>query len=114
MNRGDIVTVSAAGDYGKPRPAVVVQTDALPPSSASVILCPITSTVVDLSFRISVEPDPQTGLRVKSQVMADKILAVPRVKVGKTIGRLGEADLLRLNGALVFLLSLTETTQSEN
>ena len=43
MKRGDVVTVAAAGDYGKPRPAVVVQTDALPAAHASVVVCQMTS-----------------------------------------------------------------------
>ena len=29
MRRGDIVTVAAPGDFGKPRPGVVIQGDAL-------------------------------------------------------------------------------------
>ena len=41
MNRGDVVTVAATGDYGKPRPAVIVQTDALPATHASVVVCRI-------------------------------------------------------------------------
>ncbi|TLZ44380.1 MAG: type II toxin-antitoxin system PemK/MazF family toxin, partial [Gammaproteobacteria bacterium] len=43
MRRGDVVTVAAAGDYGKPRPAVIVQTDALPAEHASVVVCRMTS-----------------------------------------------------------------------
>ncbi|MBW4051170.1 MAG: type II toxin-antitoxin system PemK/MazF family toxin [Proteobacteria bacterium] len=39
MKRGDVVTVAASGDYGKPRPAVIVQTNALPAAHASVIVC---------------------------------------------------------------------------
>src|SRR5436305_823443 len=43
MRRGDVVTVAATGDYGKPRPAVIVQTDALPAGHASVVVCQMTS-----------------------------------------------------------------------
>jgi mRNA interferase MazF len=110
MKRGDIVTVSTSGDYGKPRPAVVVQTDALPGSYASTILCPITSTILDISFRVSVEPTVENGLRVPSQIMADKIIGVPRVKIGTRIGTLDRKDMQQLNEALAFLLALTETT----
>lgn len=28
MKRGDLVTVATSGDYGKPRPALVIQSDA--------------------------------------------------------------------------------------
>ena len=44
MKRGDIVTVALQGDYGKPRPAVVIESDMIPPGD-SVILCPISSTL---------------------------------------------------------------------
>ena len=46
MRRGDVVTVAARGDYGKPRPAVIVQTDAFPESHASVVVCQMTSELV--------------------------------------------------------------------
>src|SRR5215467_10484352 len=69
MRRGDVVTVAAGGDYGKPRPAVIVQTDAFPASHASVVVCQLTSELVDApDFRVSVDPTPENGLRVTSQV----------------------------------------------
>ena len=46
MRRGDVVTVATSGDYGKPRPAVIVQTDAFPESHASIVVCPMTSELV--------------------------------------------------------------------
>ena len=42
MQRGDLVTVSLQGDYGKPRPALIVQSDLLT-DLESVVLCPVTS-----------------------------------------------------------------------
>jgi mRNA-degrading endonuclease toxin of MazEF toxin-antitoxin module len=68
MRRGDLVTVAAAGDYGKPRPAVVVQTDAFPENHASVVVCQLTSDLADAAdFRVTIEPNPENGLRLKSQ-----------------------------------------------
>ncbi|HEX5935221.1 MAG TPA: type II toxin-antitoxin system PemK/MazF family toxin [Pseudorhizobium sp.] len=106
MRRGDIVIVSTSGDYGKPRPAVVVQTNALPGDYPSIILCPITSDMSGLSFRIAVRPDRENGLKLQSQIMTDKIIGVPRGKIGKKIGRLGEDEMRDLNMALTFLLGL--------
>ncbi len=64
MKRGDVVTVAAAGDYGKPLPAVIIQTNALPTSHASVIVCQMTTNLVEApDFRITVEPTPRNGLR---------------------------------------------------
>jgi len=109
MQRGDLVTVAAAGDYGKPRPAVIVQTDAFPQSHASVVLCQLTSELVDApDFRVTVEPKPENGLRLKSQVMADKPVTVKRERVGQKIGRLGNQDMARLGIALAFVLGLAD------
>ena len=96
MRRGDVITVAAAGDFGKPRPAVIVQTDALPENDASVVICQLTSEVVDAAdFRVTVAPTSENGLRVPSQVMADKPVTVRRTRVGRHIGRLS-ADAWRI------------------
>src|SRR5205807_9213788 len=84
MRRGDVVTVAATGDYGKPRPAVIVQTDAFPENHASVVICQLTSELVDApDFRITIEPTPENGLRLKSQVMSDKPVTVRGERIGQ-------------------------------
>ena len=109
MRRGDLVTVAATGDYGKPRPAVIVQTDAFPESHASVVVCQLTSELADApDFRVTIDPTPENGLRFKSQVMADKPVTVRRERIGRNIGRLGSQDVARLNAALAFVLGLAD------
>lgn len=109
MKRGDVVTVAAAGDHGKPRPAVVVQTDAFPESHSSVVVCQLTSDIVNApDFRVMVEPSDKNGLRAISQIMADKPVTVRRGRLGRSIGRLDDRDLQRLNIALAFVLGLAD------
>lgn len=109
MRRGDLVTVAAAGDYGNPRPAVIVQTDAFPESHASVVLCQLTSDLADApDFRVTIEPKPENGLRHTSQVMADKPVTIRRERVGQKIGRLGDQDMARLGIALAFVFGLAD------
>jgi mRNA interferase MazF len=109
MRRGDVVTVAATGDYGKPRPAVIVQTDALPEGHASIVVCQLTSDLVDTSdFRVTIDPSPDNGLRVTSQVMADKPVTLRREGIGRTIGRFGDRDMARLSVALAFVLGLAD------
>ncbi len=104
-----MVTVAAAGDYGKPRPAVIVQSDAFPESHASVIICQMSSDVVDAAdFRVTVDPSTENGLRVRSQVMADKPVTVRRERIGRHIGRLGVEEIARLNAALAFVMGLAD------
>jgi len=66
IGRGDLVVVAAPGDYGKPRPAVIVQSDAMPQSHASIVICPLTSELSEADFRITIEPEPANGLRIRS------------------------------------------------
>ena len=109
MRRGDVVTVAASGDYGKPRPAVIVQSDAFPESHASVVICQLTSELVDApDFRITIDPKPENGLRLTSQVMADKPVTIKRERIGQRIGRLGGRDMARLTVALAFVLGLAD------
>ena len=64
LKRGDVVVVALAGDYGKPRPALVIQSDLFNETHASVTIVPLTSTLVDAPiFRLSVEPSRANGLR---------------------------------------------------
>lgn len=109
MRRGDLVTVGVSDDYGKPRPAVIIMTDAIVDGSASIAFCQFTSSINDLAdFRVTIEPSAENGLRTRSQIMADKPLTVARHRVGPVIGRLAEDDIQRLNVALAFALGLSD------
>lgn len=104
VRHGDVVTIVLPGANGKPRPALVVQSD-LFDTLASVTVLPVTS---ELRFapllRISIEPNAENGLRKKSQVMVDKAQAVPRDKVGAKIGRLHQDTLVQSIGRWRFFL----------
>ena len=109
MRRGDVVTAAAAGDYGKPRPAVIIQSDAFPATHPSVVICQMTSEIAGASeFRVTIEPSEANGLRVPSQIMADKPITVRRQRIGRPIGRLAPADIRRLDTALAFVIGLAD------
>jgi mRNA interferase MazF len=95
MKRGAIVVVAAKGAYtGKPRPAVVVQSDLFNPTHASLTVCPITSDCVDAPlFRLTLPPGPRTGLRAISQIMIDKVVSVPRSAITGDIGHCDATEL---------------------
>ena len=104
MTRGDLVTIALSGDYGKPRPALVIQSD-LFDAHPSVTILPVTSELRDAPlFRIAVMPSVVNGLRKRSQVMVDKPQTVARNKIGKTIGRLDDDVMLGVNRALAVFL----------
>ncbi len=80
MRRGDIIAVAAPGDYGKPRPAIVVQSDWLK-ATDSILVALLTSALVDTPlYRLQLEPSEENGLHATSQIMVDKIIAMPRSK----------------------------------
>jgi mRNA interferase MazF len=109
VKRGDVVTVATSGDYGKPRPAVVVQTDAFPEAHTSVVVCQMTSELSDApDFRIAIEPDRTNRLRLRSQIVADKPVTIRRERIGRTIGRLSADDIRRLNIAIAFAMGLAD------
>lgn len=100
MRRGDFVTVAAPGDYGKPRPALVIQSD-LFDELPSVALCLVTSDLRNAPiFRITVDPGPDNGLKNISQIQIDKIVSVPRERVGAVIGHLDDTTMLKVNRSL--------------
>jgi mRNA interferase MazF len=106
MKRGDLVTVAVSGDYGKPRPALVVQADAFD-AHPSVIVLPLTSEIHDAPlFRVTVAAGGVTGLRMPSQIMVDKATAVPRGKLGTRIGQVDGATMQAVNEALRGFLGL--------
>lgn len=104
MKRGDVVSVSLQGDYGKPRPALVIQSD-LFHAHPSITILPITSELRDTPlFRITVEPSKENGLIKCSQIMIDKTHTVHREKVKEKFGELDGTIMLAVNRALALFL----------
>jgi len=106
--RGDIVSCVLQGDYGKPRPGVVIQSNLFNPTHQSITLCPITTHLIDTPlFRLSLTPDHENGLEKTSQIMVDKITSIHIDKLGQKIGKLSAKQLQELNHALLIWLNLT-------
>lgn len=105
MKRGEIWTVAGGPGYsGKPRPALIVQTDLLM-DAPSLLTCGFTSRVSeDLPLRPLVEPSPGNGLMAPSNLMSEKITAVPRARLGKRIGALAPEDMTRVEQAILLVL----------
>jgi mRNA interferase MazF len=104
MRRGDLVTIALQGDFGKPRPGLVIQSD-LFNAHPSVTILPVTSELRDAPlFRITVEPSEINGLNKSSQVMIDKPQTLARNKIGETFGRLDDDAMLGINRALAVFL----------
>ena len=106
MTRGDLVTVAMPGDFGKPRPALVIQSDLFAQTGTVTVLL-LSGTLVDAPLlRPTVHPDQENGLRETSQVMVDKAMSVKRTRIGPVFGRLDDGSMLAVTRSLALFLGL--------
>jgi len=104
VTRGDLVVIVLQGDFGKPRPALVIQSD-LFAEHPSVTVLPVTSDLRETPlFRLTLQPNAENGLNLPSQIMVDKAHTVLREQVGQIIGRLDSATMVAVNRALALFL----------
>lgn len=109
LMRGSVVTVALSGDYGKPRPAIIVQSDVFNTTEQdSFTIALVTSTLQPEApiFRLTVDPSAANGLRKLSQIMVDKLMTTPRDRIGSVIGRLDDDLMIRLTRAIALWLGL--------
>ena len=107
MKRGAIVTAAMSGDFGKPRPVLIVQSNLFNETHPSVTVVPLSGTIVDAPvFRMTFDPTPENGLRKVSQIMIDKVTSVRRDRLGAVIGRLGEDQMVKVTRALAVWLGI--------
>ena len=106
MKRGDLVTVAMPGDFGKPRPALVIQSDQFEYTGTVTVLL-VSGTLADAPLiRLTVQPTTANGLRKASQVMVDKAMSVKRDKLGPPVGRLDDETMLSVTRSLAVFLGL--------
>lgn len=106
--RGDLVTVAMQGDFGKPRPALVIQADQFN-EHATVTVLPLTSVLVAAPLlRITIEPSTENGLQKPLQVMLDKAVTVKRDKIGAAFGRIDANAMVEVDRCLAVFLGIAK------
>lgn len=106
MNRGDFVTIAMQGDFGKPRPALVIQSDQFN-EHATVTVLLVSSLLVEAPlFRVTVQPGEVNGLQKPSQVMVDKVMTVKRDKLGDVFGTASDDVMLEIGRSLALFLGI--------
>jgi mRNA interferase MazF len=106
VRRGDLVTVAMPGDFGKPRPALVIQSDQFDRTGTMTVLL-VSATLVEAPLiRATVQPTAENGLRKPSQVMVDKAMTIKRDKLGPPFGRLDDDTMLSVTRSLTVFLGL--------
>jgi mRNA interferase MazF len=107
MTRGDLAVAILPGNYGKPRPVLIVQSDIFP-DTESVTVLPLTTDLREIPiFRVIVEPSDANGLKERSQVMVDKAHTLRRGKISYVFGRLDLDDQITINRALALFLGFS-------
>lgn len=108
MRRGDLVTIATQGDFGKPRPALVIQADQFSEHASATVL-PITSTLVSAPLlRVTIQPSAENGLQKPSQVMVDKAMTVKRDKIGPAFGCIDADALVEVERCLAVFLGIAK------
>lgn len=106
--RGDFVTIAIQGDFGKPRPALVIQADPFD-EHATMTMLPVTRTLVAAPLlRITVQPSTENGLRKTSQVMVDKAMTVKRDKLGSAFGHIDADAMVEVERCLAVFLGIAK------
>jgi mRNA interferase MazF len=107
ITRGDVVLMVVPSDLGRPRPGIVVQADELTANFSTILVCPVSSDLQErLLLRPLIEVAPENGLRLRSQIMTDKLVALRRDRVRRVIGRIDAETSERLDSALLLVLGL--------
>ncbi len=108
MMRGDLVTIAMQGNFGKPRPALVIQANQFSEHVSATVLL-ITSTLVAAPLlRVTVQPSAENGLQKPSQVMVDKAMTVKRDKVGPAFGHIDADVLVEVERCLAVFLGIAK------
>lgn len=106
--RGDIVLMVVPSDLGRPRPGIVVQGDEFTRGLSTVIVCPVSSDLHEkLSLRPLIKVEPENGLRLRSQIMTDRLVALRRDRIRRVIGRIDAETSEKLDRALLLVLGLS-------
>lgn len=107
VRRGDVVLAAAAGDYGKPRPWLVVQANRYndPGHLGSVLVCPFTTHEEAAHYRVPLALPAGESSR-RSWVMVDKLMAIKRERIGAKINSASPEQLDAVEKAMMDLLGI--------
>lgn len=112
MARGDILLInlpsSDAREQSGRRPAVAVQTAVS--GEPMLMIAPITSNLNALRFKFAVriEPSGENGLTQISIVMIFQMRAIDKTRIIKTIGKLSERDLEKIDNEIRQMLDISK------
>jgi mRNA interferase MazF len=106
MRRGDLVVVALQGDHGKPRPALVIQSDLFDQLPTVTVLPLVSSGLVPALTRVDIAPAEANGLHAVSQIVVHRPSTIRREKISRVIGHTEDETMLTVTRALTVFLGL--------
>ena len=107
LKRGHLISIAMQSDFGKPRPALIIQSDMFNESHATITVALITADLIDAPlFRVNIEPNKENRLNHKSQIQVDKMMTIKKDKVGSVIGKADDATMIKINRAMALWVGL--------
>lgn len=106
--RGDIVLCAdkSADFTGKPRPFLIVQKTIYIEAKDSLLVCPISTVLDETGLRVRLNADSKNGLTQDSDVHTDKVSAIKKLRVKKTIGKVSMQKMVEVSASLKDWLDL--------
>jgi mRNA interferase MazF len=108
MMRGDFVTIAMPGDFGKPRPVLIIQADQFNEHATVTVLLVTNTLIATPLFRGTVQPTAENGLQKPSQVMVDKTVTVKRHKIGQAFGHIDADTMLEIERCLAVFVGIAK------
>jgi mRNA interferase MazF len=106
MEKFEVWTIAGGEHTSKPRPCMIIQSDAIP-AFDTVVVAPITSFKADTDlYRIPVQAEPGTGLLQDSFIEIEKISAVKKRYLGKNIGVISTSCFMGIDKSVAELLGI--------
>jgi len=109
INRGEIWSVLWTGLAGKPRPALVIQSERYRLTDTDILALITTSRNEQGELRLPIKADDDNGLLQDSYICLDKLMAIPLTNLGERYGRADDSIMAEIDARLIKVLGIGET-----
>ncbi|MCL1798244.1 MAG: type II toxin-antitoxin system PemK/MazF family toxin [Eggerthellaceae bacterium] len=109
IDRGEIWSVLWTGLVGKPRPALVIQSEKYRLTDTDILALITTTENVHGNLRLPIEATEDNGLMKDSFICLDKLMAIPLSNLGECYGRVSDDTMREVDARLIKILGIGET-----
>jgi mRNA interferase MazF len=106
INRGEIWSVLWTGLAGKPRPALVIQSEKYLLSQTDILALITTADGVQGELRLPIMADENNGLMSDGFICLDKLMAIPIDNLGERFGKVADETMREVDARLIKILGI--------